>query len=240
MARVENGNIIGSIGAITFYTMNNKTYARSKQAKRVKKANAKPSSQVTLFSLASTYGTAILNSLKPQLRFTFKLATYNKFRSWLTKEMAMHEDNGDWEFSAEQINFCNLNGQADMRDMLLLMPTVTVTDEGNITISFPSFIPANKIKAPAGTQKVNVKVLTVFSPFSGNNKNCTVICNNYAVDFNKKATDAKEMIVEANSKKGCMVFLVLAVECITSKTSDNNYHAEEKYLPAAVMAAGKL
>ena len=48
------------------------------------------------------------------------------------------------------------------------------------------------------------------------------------------------MIVEANSKKGCMVFLVLAVECITSKTSDNNYHAEEKYLPAAVMAAGKL
>lgn len=238
MARLEAGNLKGAVGNIVFYTVDGKTYAKTKPGKRNKKRNATQSPQVSFFKTASTYGTALLMQLKPRLLFPFKRKTYNLFRGWLSDTLKEYSHNPVWEVSVAGTRLYNLNGQADLRDALQVIPAVTVTAGNAVKLSFPSFIPANQVKAPAGTAQVNIQVLAVAAPFSDNRTTCVIHTDVYTVPFNKTATSEKEFVLETGGNTGDMLFIIigLAYTAISPKINLQ----EAKWLPAAVVAAGRL
>lgn len=240
MARVENGNISGAIGNIVFYTMNGKTYAKAKPTFRKRKKNEPLSPQVQQLSTVSFYGTPVLNWLKPQLAFKFKRNTFNDFRKWLGFAMKQHENDSSWPIATANTLVHNINRESEIRDILLLLPTVTVDAKGNSSIKFPSFIPVNQIKAPTGTAEVQLKLITVSAPFSKSVRTCFVQSDSYNFSYNKTRLDEKEIILPTKAKTGYMVFVMIAMVFTKLKAGEAIIVNDEQWLPAAVVAAGKL
>ncbi len=240
MARLENGNFKGSIGPVTFYVMDGKNYVKGKNSKRGKKRNAKQSPQEDEFGKASSFGTPIINSLKPYLLFHFKRNTYNHFRGWWGNELVLHENDAVWELSVADTVLYNINRDADLRDQLLIMPEVLQMEDGKVKISFPSFVPVRKIKAPAKTQAVNIQVLAVSAPISDNRENLSINADQYAVNYNRQTVDAKEFELETGNTTGNLLLIIIALVFSTAKTNTNSYVPDVKWLPAAIVAAGKI
>ncbi|OIR06993.1 hypothetical protein GALL_109000 [mine drainage metagenome] len=240
MARVENGNISGAIGNIVFYTMNGKNYAKAKSTPRKRKKNEPLSPQVQQFSTASFYGTPVLNWLKPQLTFKFKRNTFNDFRKWLGFAIKQHENNASWPLSVANTLLHNINRESEIRDMLLLLPTVTADKTGNISIKFSSFIPVDQIKAPSGTTEVQLKLITVAAPFSNSKKNCLVQSAFYDFSYNQSRLGEKEMILSTRAKTGYMLFVIIAMVFKKAKAGESILVNDTEWLPAAIVAVGKL
>jgi hypothetical protein len=240
MARVENGNIKGILGNVIFYSMNGKTYARLKPQKSKKKKNKDQSTQVNRFSLVSKYGSPILNQLKPELRYKFNLDTYNHFRGWLTTEFNRRGNNEIWKNSIADTSLHNLNKAFDLRDVLLIMPKLLISKNAKISIDFPSFIPLYKIKAAPKTVEVKIKLLAIASPFSGDANLATLVTKEFRVPFNKEVTPERKFSFKIKGNKNDILFIALALECITDKLSSSNEIIDLDYLPAAFIALGKI
>ncbi len=240
MARIEDGNLKGAVGNIVFYAMNGKTYARTKPGKRKKKRNALESPQLSVFKMVTNHGTAMLMQLKPLFLFPFKRDTYNLFRGWMMDQLNARESNAAWEVAVADTLLYNLNRDADLRNLLLILPEVSVTAKGKVSARFPSFIPANKIIAPIKTTEVNIKMIAVVAPFSGNQNSCTISTDNYPVQFDKQPAAEKEFVLNAGGSTGDMLFIIVGLEYVQSKTLGNSYLQNTKWLPAAIVAVGKL
>ena len=238
MARFENGNLRGSIGKITFYVMGSKNYAKSKPGKRNKKRNAKPDRRQVRFGNASSLGTPIINHLKPYLLFHFKLNTYNDFRGWCCKELPEHDNDAVWDLSVADTALYNINRDADLRDQLLIMPEVLLMEDRKVKISFPSFVPAKKIKAPAKTQQVNIQLLAVSAPISDSRETCHIDTVDFTVDYNKQTVAAKEFLLETGQTAGNLLLIIIALVFITDRIKSTTYVPDVKFLPAAIVAAG--
>jgi len=228
------------MGKITFYVMDGKNYAKSKQGKRNKKRNAKQSPQEVVFGNASSFGTPIINHLKPYLLFYFKREVYNHFRGWLGNELPQHENDTEWNLSIADTGLYNINRDADLRDQLLIMPEVLLMEEGKLNISFPSFVPVKKIKAPAKTKAVNIQVLAVSAPFSDTRKILRISADNYDVDYNRLTVAAKEFVLETGNDPGNLLLIILSLVFMTCNSNAHQYVQDVKWLPAAIVAAGKL
>ena len=238
MARLENGNFRGSMGKITFYVMNGKNYAKSKQGKRNKKRNAKQNPQEVVFGNASSFGTPIINHLKPYLLFYFKREVYNHFRGWLANELPQHENDIEWNLSVADTALYNINRDADLRDQLLIMPEVLLTEDGNVQVKFPSFVPVKKIKAPAKTRQVNIQLLAVSAPVTDSRKTCHIDTDNCLIDYNKQTVAAKEFLLETGNTPGNLLLIIIALVFNSDRINSKTYVPDVKWLPAAIVAAG--
>ncbi len=240
MARFENGNISGAIGNIVFYTMDGKNYVKAKPATGKRKKTQPRSPQVQSFSDASIYGTSVINWLKPHLAFTFKRITYNAFRSWLNFSIRQHQSESTWPLSVAGTLLYNINRESEIRDILLVLPSITSDETGNISIQFPSFIPVNQIKAPNGTTEVQLKLIAVSNPFSNAVKICSVKSELYIFSYDKNMLSENEIIIATNAKTGYMLFVIIAITFKGRRGGASILITDTKWLPAAIMAAGKL
>jgi hypothetical protein len=234
MARFEEGNFKGAIGGIIFYSMNGKNYIRARPVIRKKKKTALQTLNVSIFTKASKYGTPVLNLLQHETGLRFSQATYNTFRGWLINQLKLHDNDSEWKLSITDSPICNLNPSADLRDYLMVMPELVKKDH-SVSIIFPSFIPLDKIKAPAKAVSVNIKMIVIAAPFSENKRNI-LNKDNYEVLLNKTAVDKKEFVIDTGSFNS-ILFVAIALEYVYGGRSEN--YVSNQPIPVAITAIGK-
>lgn len=239
MARITAEGISGLVGNVVFYSVNGKNYIRTKPKKRVKKRNQPPNPLNTIFGTVSKYGSGMAKMMSKSFLFPFKLEVYNRVRGWMRNEYAAHHEEKDWMLSAKHSSMCQLNTEVDLRDYL--NATITVSNSGNsrITVVIPEINPKTDIKVPLRTMKVNIKLIAVTSAFRNAPDPYSFCTEQYSFIYNNVPVPAKSFELQMTAGTGDIAILAVALEYETSD-SGGTYSGDKKWLPAAIIAMGKL
>ncbi|MEP7109579.1 MAG: hypothetical protein ABI760_16415 [Ferruginibacter sp.] len=240
MARITEKGISGLVGNVIFYTSNGQNYIRSKPRKKNKKKGDPVNPLNTIFGAVSTYGSGMIKRMSGSFLFRFNLATYNLGRGWMRNQYAAHKDDAIWELSARNNTMCQLNSETDLRDFLGTAITVTNDGKGLVRISIPEINPKKDLKAPPRTMRVNLKMIIVTSPFRE-----TEIRNNFWMeqhnfDYSDSIAPSKESILDTKTAEGDIAIVVIALEFETTRSGKGFYNTEKRWLPAAIIAMGRL
>ncbi len=237
MARSTDKGISGAVGNLVFYTMNGNNYVRSKPGKRTKKRNKDPNPLNTIFGIVSSYGSPMISQLRTVLLFPFSINTYNSIRGWMRNQYAAHGQDAIWELTAQGTAMCQVNRAIDLRDFLTVPLSVSDTGNSMIKISIPSLNPAKNIKAPSHTNKVNLKLVAVSSPFGQKTGSSNFCMEQYSFDYTNEILAAKEIVLNTSAITGSIVIVVAAIEF---DEGDKMYNTDVKWLPAAIIGMGRL
>ncbi|MEO8769193.1 MAG: hypothetical protein ABI402_03895 [Ferruginibacter sp.] len=240
MARITDEGIKGTIGDVVFYTREGKKYVRSKPGKRKKKRNAPENPLNTIFGLVSTYGSGMVKSMKESFLFPLGLKSYNNARGWMRNLYAEHKDEVNWELSVKNSGMCQLNAEVDLRDFL--RTDITVNDSGSrmITVVLPEINPKRDFKVPPRTMKVNVKLIVVTSPFRIAPYPYSFCTQQISFIYNNDPVPASSFELQATAGTGDIAIVAMALEYETSDSGNGSYNKDQKWLPGAIIAMGKL
>lgn len=237
MGQVVNNNIVGAVGNVVFYTMNGKSYIRTKPSPHRKKYTDVVKNLHDVFGTVSRYGTAMIRSMSDQLSFPFTQPLYNRLRGWMRNAYASHRDETVWELSAAGYNICQVNAETDLRDFIGGGFSVSDEGTGKIRVILPEMNPLRQIKAPANTIAVNVKIIIASSAFKEQGLRSRVCNAAYRVDYADRLFPAKEILLATNSAAGDIAIVVIALEF---EMDDQVYNKALPWLPAAIIAMGKM
>ncbi len=241
MARITDEGISGVIGNIVFYTMNGKRYARSlPTVTKKRKKELAQSSQAKVFGTVSSHGTAMLRHLQASLLFPFTLTTYNQCRGWMRTQYAPNREETKWLLSSQHNNTCQLNMHADLRDFLKAGIQVSDDGKGQIKIRLDEINPVKQIRAPKDTQAVNMKLVVLSAPFGNGGVVVQSSMEQYSIRYANALLPARETILEIKGKKGDIVVVVAGLEFEMNNGPFAGFNTDTKYLPAAIVAMGKL
>lgn len=246
MARRSALGYSGLVGTVVLYEMNGNQYLRARPRKIKGKRSVAVRSLNNIFGKVSQYGSAMLGELKEQLRFPFNLNTYNQQRGWMRNQYAANKDHAVWELKAKNSQVSNLNPDADLRDFW--EKPVTVTDEGGgaVSIQLPALNPVQDIKAPLRTQRVNIRAILVTSPFGTTGDPSRSFPAEHGYVYQNSQQPAHTIRIDSRTfpnggaAGGDIAILVLALEFVTSEAGQTGVHKETRWLPAAIVAMGKL
>lgn len=245
MARKTADGYTGSVGKMVFYTMNGEQYLRTKPGKRKKKRGQVINPKQTAFGAVSKYGSAMAKQLNSHLLFALGRNGYNQLRGWMWNQYTAFAMEPDWEPGAKGNIICGLNAEADLRDFFAAAVRITDNGGGLIDINIPSINPEKEITAPAHTTKVKMKLVLASSGFS----NLTGITDNvwmeqYDFDYTDTLLPAKTISINTSSHfasiSGHIAIIALALEFETAETGRHIYNTEKRWLPAALIAMGRL
>jgi hypothetical protein len=139
---------------------------------------------------------------------------------------------------------CQLNNDADLRDFI--ETAITVTDAGNglINIDIPPMNPAHDLQVPPGTKKVNMKWVAVNSPFADVAQHRNQCMEQFVVDYNNNTLPARTITLDTRMENAAsanhIAIVVMALEFETAASGTGVYNKETRYLPAAIVAMGRL
>ena len=243
MAIYTDEGISGAIGKYIFYVSNGKKCIRAKPGKRKKKRGQVANPLNTIFGLVSRYGTAMMSGISYNMLLPFRLSTYNLARGWMRNQYAAQGATSDWELAAKRNTMCQLNPEADLRDFL--NPEIAVNDDGAglISINIPALDPKADLNVPVQTEKVNLKMFVVTSPFLDNGFRHQSSMEQYSIDHVAGLIPAKKFVINANKQAvsaGDITLVVIALEFETRESGKLSYNTSLKYLPAAIIAMGIL
>lgn len=239
MARVTEKGIVGLVGNLVFYTVNGKTYVRSKPGKRKKKRGQKVKPLNSVFGTVSRYGTAMLNAVKEHLSFALGRDGYNKARGYMRNHFAERGQDITWELSVKNSGMCQLNAAADLRDFFREEITVSDRGKGKIVLSVPSFNPKLTLKLPIRSLKANLKLIAVTSPFKETGPRYSLCIKQCSFTLNQKSVPATELTLNAGSPKD-IALIIVAMEFETEDQASGQVLKDIKWLPAAIIAMGRL
>ncbi|MFT3911786.1 MAG: hypothetical protein QM737_20345 [Ferruginibacter sp.] len=240
MARVTDEGIKGTVGNVVFYVRDGKKYVRSKPGKRKKKSNAPENTLNTIFGLVSKYGSGMVKMMRDQFLFPFGLKTYNNARGWMRNLYAEHRDDTDWQLSVKNSGMCQLNAEVDLRDFLRTDITVNDSGSGKITVVFPEINPKRDFKAPLRTMKVNIKLIVGTSPFRNASQLYSLCTKQFSFIYNNDPVPASSFELQTTGGTGDVAIVSMALEYETEDSGNGSYNKELKWLPAAIIAMGKL
>lgn len=240
MARVTEKGIVGLVGDLVFYTVNGKSYVRSKPRRRKKIKGAKAHPVNTVFGTVSKYGTGMMNEIKPSLSFPVGRDAYNKLRGWIRNLYAEHHQDKTWELSSRYSGMCQLNTEVDFRDYFKSDITVTDKGKGKILITLPEIEARLTLKSPIRTMKVNLKLMAVTSPFKETGSRSNLILETISFTLNKKTIPATEVLLQTKASSGHIALVVAALEYETENSGKGQVEKELRWLPAAAIALGRL
>jgi len=237
MARIENGNLVGAVGPVVFYTVNGKTFARSKRKPAKKRGGKFVSKTNNDFTLVSSSATPMISRLKEGITMPFTLQTYNDLRGWILKQYKEYGFSPQWPLVAKG-NMCQVNPLMDLRDCLMVSLQVNDMGNGQINVSIPALNPVQQIKAPPYTIQVKIKVMAVAAPFTGERRYASFVMDQYDFAYSDAMVPAQSFVLNTGTKKGNIAFVVVSMEY--ALVSATVYSKELKDLPAAVVAVGRM
>lgn len=237
MARITADGIQGLIGNTVFYTVRGKAYARSKARVKAKKKNQPVNPLNTIFGTVSKHGSSMVKTMSTSFLFPFNRDVYNQARGWMRNLYAEHVNEETWELSARHSGMCQLNAEIDIRNFL--KADITVIDSGNglINVMLPALNPKKSFKAPLRTTKVNVKAISLTSPFKGVEKDCKMTSHQLTFNYANEEYGERTLQLETNGNTGDVAVLAIAFEYEIGETG---YLRDIRWLPAAMIAMGKL
>lgn len=242
MARVTEQGISGLIGSVVFYSVNGKTFVKSKPHPRTKRRNAPVNPLNSLFGLVSSCGSKMISRISSSFLFSFNRATYNRLRGWMRNQYATHQENEAWEISTIGSGMCQVNEGIDLRDFLKKDISVEDAGGGKIIISVPELNPVKNIQAPQQTKEVNLKMLVVTSAFRDNTSSPEKLSKlQYNFSYTNTMQSAKNFELLATGSAGDMALIVVALEFNkTAGVENTHYVLDPQWLPAAIIAMGRL
>ena len=246
MARTtKSGLISGVVGKLAFYEMNGNQYARLRPVRKKKKRNEPPNELTTVFGTISKYGSAMLSQLSDHLLFPFTLLTYNRQRTWLRSQYVTHKDEAVWELKAKHSLMSQVNPDTDLRDFWENSLTVTDDGEGIVSITIPPIHPKRDLKTAPGTKRINFKVFVLSSPFKQGSYHYTFNKEEYSFAYSNDIVPVKKISMDTKRLFGLptvgnLAIVVIALEFETGEPGKGIYNTDKKWLPAAIVAMGRL
>ena len=236
MAKNTPEGLVGMLGTIVFYTMNGKSYARTKPARRKRKRGEKPNPHLAIFGKVSKHGSAITGQLSKHVKFKFGLPPYNRMRKWIFEGYSVNHSLPLWELSAQHSGMCQLSNDTDMRDYFRANLTVSDNSNGIVLVEIPPFNPVQKIKAPKQAKNITVRLIAVSSCFDKGVVISGVAAESHTFPYNNEVITFPVMELKTKGATGDIAVVALAIEYETA----TQVITENKWLPAAALAIGRL
>lgn len=241
MATVTKAGLNGAIGPLVFYTMNGKSYARSKPKAQSKALKKKLQPQRHFFGRVSSLSSRVAGAIRTELNCPFGLRGYNALRGWM---FAQYKENGNESGPLPQSvsgGLCELNPEASLHEFLKAGISVADRGKGNLSVSIDSFNPAKDFKAPAGAGFINLKLICARSTQEpGGSSYFALTLAQRAIPIINANLPVIEMELATHGSKGNLVCLVLAIEFRSGNEYSNGVINIPSFLPAAGIALGKL
>ncbi|MES2332305.1 MAG: hypothetical protein V4539_22050 [Bacteroidota bacterium] len=241
MATVTKEGLNGAIGAVVFYTMNGKSYARSKPHPESSRHKKKLQHQRNLFGRVSSLSAGMASAIRTELNCPFGLHAYNALRGWTYAQYKENQDSKEWLLQTNPNRLCELNPGASLQQSLKAGISVEDMGGGRLLIGIDSFNPAKDIKAPAGAGSLNLKLICAREIREAGSASYFVLTlAQYPVAIVNKNLAVIEMELDTHGSKGDLACLVLAVEFRSGDEHSSGIINNPLFLPAAGMALGKL
>lgn len=238
MARITEKGLSGRVGPIIYYERDGKQYARSRPMYKKKRSRAKETDATSIFGVCSTASSSVGQSIRTRLKFAFGLPSFNALRGWVKKQYSLHFQESDWPMTNAYISPCQLNQKSDLRDYFFVPLEVRGIENGKLNVYLPSFDPAKQIVAPANTQAVIIRLILSGLPFAKQGLSEFHTEEEIKIRFADGITEAKNLLLENEGlQPGAIIMLTVALEFEIHEGV--LFHAE-KYLPAAVVAMGRV
>jgi len=235
MAIIKDNNLSGAVGNLVFYTRNGKNFVRTKPLRRKRKRGHLPTTNRSIFGMVSSNGTRMLKVLSRQLLFPFGLSSYNNTRGWMRNHYAANHELLQWDISARPNDMCQLNPDADLRDMLFTSIFISDTGSGKLLVNIPAMNPRKDMKKmPAGTTQVNIKLAILYSAFEDSSP-VQIAMEQYSFVYADTQLPAKDIIIGTNAPAGNLAIAVLAIEPVIPAQ-----RIPVAWLPAAIIGMGRL
>jgi len=235
MGRVTDKGISGLVGSVVFYTVKGKNFVKGKPEKRKKKRNQPVDPLNTIFGIVSCYGSKMIKQISTSFLFAFNRDTYNQY--------AARSEDEVWELSAQDSGMCQINEEIDLRDYLKKDISVEDTGGGKIVLSLPELNPVKNLRTPLHIKEVNLKMLMVTSKFRDRAPSTAWLCSQqYSFSYSDVLLPATTFELQTTgSAAGDMVIIAVALEYNqTAGTADTHYVLDPQWLPAAIIAMGRL
>jgi hypothetical protein len=240
MARLTDKGLAGAVGNLVFYVVDGQTRVRSKGGKRPKKRGEKVNPLNSRFGTVSSYGTGMATMMRPYFLFSFTVVTFNAIRSWMYNQYRLHGEEAVWELQAKTNSMCQLNNQTDWRNYLAVTISVVNNGNGQIGIHIPSFVPARDLQAPAQTRQVNLKMMVVTSPFRKAGIQNRFCMEQFRFNYDHTTLAAQDFLLNSQTTAGNVAIVVMAFEFETAASGPGLYVTDLQWLPAAIVAMGRL
>lgn len=234
----------GLVGTVVLYEINGKQYMRSRPVSRNAKTNKATTARRELFGKVSKYGSSLIKAMKGKVLFPFSLGTYNAVRGWMRNEYAAHEETEPWPLVAKNNQMSQLNPETDLRNFLEV--NLSVKDEGSgvVSITVPAMNPARNVKAPMRTVKINMKMMVLSRPFRESLVTEFLHMQSYTFMYKNKMLPEKVFSIDTEPVEGIatgnIALVAIALEFETTDLGPGIYNTEKRWLPAAIIAMGKL
>ena len=235
MARRSEQHISGAVGNVIFYKLNGQDLIRSKPGKMKRKRSTPVARLNTAFGSISTYGSRMLKQVSTCFLFAFTLDVYNRVRGWMHIQFGAQRDTGSWQL-AQQTSMCPLNKEADLRDLLMTEITINDIGEGKININIAAMNPKQSLRAPQRTSNVNMKFIAVTSAFKEDGLQNSFCMEQYKFAYRDTSLPEKTLLLDTKAA-GNIAIVVIALEY---ETASGIYNTEKRWLPAAVVAMGRM
>lgn len=240
MARMNQEGLSGLVGNLVFYTMNGKSYVRSRpQYTKRKQKQISKSGQAHLFGQVSSCTSALLNRLQPNLLFPLKRDAYNQFRSWMMRHYKSNAGSAEWPITCLPNDQCQLQTACDLRDLFRVQVSVEDLGGGKLRISIPAFDPIQQLSVPPRTGTILIRMIAHDVSFADRSRIESSGLADIPVPFTKGVIPASETLLTLKGKKDDFLFLTLSLAYKTFSTEAGTQLAEAVWLPASVLGVGR-
>lgn len=237
---MNQDGLSGLVGNLVFYTMNGKSYVRSRpQYSQKKHKQFSKAGPAQLFGQISSCSSALLNRLQPNLLFPLKRDVYNQFRSWMMRHYKAKADSAEWPIRCLPNDQCQLQTACDLRDLFRVQVTAEDQGDGNLRITIPAWEPMQQLSVPARTSKILIRMMVHDLSFADRSRIESSEMFDITLPYTKGVQPASETLLQLNGKKGDLLFLTLSMAYETFSTKSGTHLADAVWLPAAVMGVGR-
>lgn len=237
MAKIINGQVIGSISKTTFLFVNGIGILRSKPGRGNVKQTTATKKMASVFGKASSMIHPLLNELAEELYFKMIMKNRGKVvsaaKDWLIKVPESTDSSLNSFLPAIE-----LNDQVTLEKVLKVSMELTVAKDNKISLSMESFNPTIAILVPKKTDTIELKAVLITSH---TDKDQAVV-EKYPVTLEIPYSDAEvgeQTLQFPVQPEAGTVFLVALAICYKGYRI-NGMDRDRKWLPAGVLGLGRI
>ena len=240
MARMNQDGLSGLVGNLVFYTMNGKSYVRSRPTySQSKQKQLATSRSAQVFGQVSACTSALLNQLQTKLLFPLKRDAYNQFRSWLIRQYKAQAGLAAWPISCMPNDQCQLQSFCDLRDVFRVQVSAEDLGGGKIRIIIPAWNPVLQLSAPPGTRNLLIRIMACDVSFAARSQIVSSGMAEITLPFTKELQPASETLLQLEGQKDDLLFLSVSLVYETFSAPSGSQLADAAWLPAAVLGVGR-
>ncbi len=230
----------GLVGNIVFYTMNGKSYVRSRpNYSKIKSKQFSQSPSAQVFGTGSRGVSALLNRLQIQLPFPLSRVAYNHFRGWMLRHYKANAISVEWPISCLPNDQCQLQTDCDLRDLFRVQVSVEDLGGGNLRICIPAWNPQQQLTAPPNTRKLLISIMVLGNAFARESRTVSSGVEEFTIPYTKEDQPARETMIRVEGEKDDILILAVSLAYETFSTRSGTQLADAAWLPAAIIGVGR-